>query len=82
MLGGFFDLVKYMIAEWGTAFQNIAVIIDEMTLYHLCLASAFQVPEDNIKTEEVEYIEMIKLLHTNQALFNGSTFNINTVNRL
>ena len=43
LLGGFFDIVKYFMSEWQTAFLGLPVIIDEMTPFHLALVSAFEV---------------------------------------
>ena len=61
---GYFELVKYLLKEWPEHLQMLPVIIDDMTLYHYSLSSAFQVPSMTIKHEEANFIEIYSILHS------------------
>ena len=78
---GFFELSKYLLKEWPSHLEMLPVIIDDMTVYHLALGSAHQVPSLTIKHEEDNYIEIFTIL-SQTSTFTGSQFGIDTKNRL
>jgi ankyrin repeat protein len=78
---GFFELSKYLLKEWPSHLEMLPVIIDDMTVYHLALGSAHQVPSLTIKHEEDNYIEIFTIL-SQATTFTGSQFGIDTKNRL
>ena len=66
LINGNFDTVRHLLAQYFPAIQNARLKLDSMSLIHLSLVSAFTVPQDQIATEELFYLQIItELLQAN-----------------
>lgn len=82
LLTGNFETALWILQVYPSAFDQLNLTLESMSVFHMTLVSAFTVSQSEVAEKEPIYLGMIQKLLQAQTIYTGGPQDINAANRL